>query len=502
VSPGESSGVPDAAIPDAALPGRELRHLLGWFVRIRWLFVAALAFAILVGAHVFRVEFPVGKTIAVCVAVFSYNALLLLYHLLRRHRAIPVLTSGRGEAGLQIGLDLLALTALIHFVGGAESPLVCLYLIHAIAAGMLLPKREAWVVGAVTFGLFLSVVVLEYRLVLPQYHLAGMANVTPRQQRSYETVLVMAFLVTLFSAMSITSAIMGGLRFRERQLMLTQEALVRQSEVLQQAYASLSEKQMQLVQTEKQASLGRLVAGIAHEINNPIQFIHGNMAVLSEAFSDVLPLLDERSAARPQLRIARLDYPFFRKQVPVLLKDMADGAERIGSIVRDLKTFARRDEGRLDEDVDLAETVRASLRLLHNQLKRFRVEEDLDPHLPPLRGNLSQLQQVVVNTLQNAYQALADDGQGRITIRTRVVQGGSRVRLSIEDNGCGIPPDLKERIFDPFFTTKQSSGGTGLGLAITEGIIEQHQGQIQVESQLGKGTTFHFILPVKGGRTA
>ena len=108
----------------------------------------------------------------------------------------------------------------------------------------------------------------------------------------------------------------------------------------------------------------------------------------------------------------------------------------------------------------------------------------------------------MVNTLQNAYQALPRDGSGRIAIRARTAQDGAGVKLSVEDNGSGIPPEIRDRIFDPFFTTRQAAGGTGLGLAIIEGIIQQHRGQIQVESQVGKGTTFHFLLPVKGHEAA
>jgi polar amino acid transport system substrate-binding protein len=239
------------------------------------------------------------------------------------------------------------------------------------------------------------------------------------------------------------------------------------------------------------------VAGIAHEINNPIQFIYGNMAILAEAFSDALPLLDEQSAVRPDLRIARLDYAFFRKQVPILLTDMANGAARIGAIVRDLKTFARRDEGALDESVDLNDAVQASLRLLHNLTRHLRVEEDLDPNLPKVRGNLTQIEQVVMNTVQNAAEALGREARGGvIRICTRAENGGRRVRLSVHDNGGGIPPEVRDRIFDPFFTTKQRSGGTGLGLAITYGIIEQHRGEILVETEVGAGTSFHFLLPV------
>jgi signal transduction histidine kinase len=487
--PGPAAGVglhaQAAAAPPrgTALPERDLRHLLAWFIRVRWLFVTGLLFAIAAGSALFGPGFPVARTLAVAALVAGYNVIFAAYHAVRRRWSAAVTATGNLEARLQIWLDLVALTVLIHFVGGARSPLVCLYLIHAIAGVMLLPRLEAWLIGAGAFTLFLGLLALEPATTATSSHLAAVPG-DASGHVGFGMVLSLMLLVTLVASMAITSAIMDGLRLRERQL--------------QAAYASLTEKQAQLLQTEKHASLGRLVAGIAHEINNPIQFIHGNMSFLAEAFADALPVLDEESARRPELRLARLDYAFFRKQVPVLLQDMADGTERIGEIVRELRSFARSDEGRLDEEVDLAAVVQTAVRLLHNQLKHVRVDEEIDPALPRLRGNVALLQQVMVNTLQNAYQALPRDGSGRIGIRARTAQDGAEVKLSVEDNGSGIAPEIRDRIFDPFFTTRQSAGGTGLGLAIIEGIVQQHRGRIEVESQVGKGTTFHFLLPVKG----
>lgn len=463
-----------------APPARDLRQLLGLFIRVRWLFVLGLVVALAAGVYGLRLDLEIGKTLAIAVVVAAYNLLFTAHHRLQRGRPAPA-AAGWNEAALQIGLDLVALTVLVHHLGGATSPLLCLYLIHANAAVMLLPRRAAWAVGAGALGLYLTLVVSEWGTVPPGYALTGVSAM-PGEQDAFRVVLVLTFLVTLAASMGITSLIMRGLRLREQQL--------------EEAYARLSEKQQQLVATEKHASLGRLVAGIAHEINNPIQFLHGNMTLLAEAFGDALPLLDAEASRRPDLRLARLEYPFFRKQLPVLLQDMEDGAERIGTIVRELRTFARNDEGRLDEAVDLAAVVRASRRLLHNRLKHYRVEEQLDPAAPPVRGNLAQLQQVVLNALQNAAQALASDGAGRIAVRTRRLPGAPWVALEVEDNGCGIPPEIRDRIFDPFFTTRQSVGGMGLGLAITEGIVQQHGGRIEVESQVGQGTTFRFLLPL------
>jgi signal transduction histidine kinase len=471
-------------VPQAPPAGSDLRQPLAWFVRVRWLFVAGLVLAVAAGVNLFQVSLEVGKTLAIAVVIAAYNLLFAAHHRHQRRLGGTAAPNGRQEAALQIGLDLVALTVLIHHVGGGTSPLICLYLIHANAAVMLLPRRAAWLVGAGTFALFLSLVAVEWGTTPGGYALAGVSAVNGAQG-TFRTVLALAFLVTLTASMTITSTIMRGLRHRERQL--------------EEAYSSLSEKQLQLVATEKHASLGRLVAGIAHEINNPIQFIHGNMTLLTEAFGDVLPVLDAEAERRPGLRLARLDYAFFRKQLPVLLHDMADGADRIGTIVRELRTFARNDEGRLDEDVDLVAIVHATRRLLHNRLKHLRVEEDLDPALPAVLGNTAQLQQVVVNVLQNAAQAVASDGTGRITVRARALPGEPWLALEVEDNGCGIAPEIRDRIFDPFFTTRHGAGGTGLGLAITEGIIQEHRGRIEVTSKVGRGTTFRFLLPVKEG---
>ena len=464
----------------------ELQRLLGWFIGVRWLFVSGLVLAVVLGASLFRIELAVGKTLAVAVVIASYNVLFAAYHRYQR-RLSPRPAGGGLEARLQIGLDLVALTVLLHFMGGGTSPLVCLYLIHANVGVMLLPRRAAWVIGAGAFGLFLSLMVLEWGAVLPSDALTGVSAVVGAQTQ-FRAVLALSLLVTMSASMAITSTIVRGLRTRERQL--------------EEALTSLSEKQMQLVQTEKQASLGRLVAGIAHEINNPIQFIHCNMGLLTEAFTDALPILDAEAGRRPDLRLARLDYPFFRRQLPVLLQDLSDGADRIGIIVRELRTYARRDEGRLDQDVDIAAVVRASTRLLHNRLKHYHVDEDLDPALPALQGNGAQLQQVVVNALENAVQALPADGTGHIAVRAHAARGGKVIEFTVEDNGCGIAPEHRDRIFDPFFTTRQASGGTGLGLAIIEDIVKQHRGRIEVESGVGQGTIFRFLLPVKGGSAA
>jgi signal transduction histidine kinase len=485
-------------LPDRSLREEELLVRVGWIVKVRWLFLAVLAVTIVAGRYLFGIRFPVGRVLLVWAVILLYNLGFDLYYRFRKSGAAPDLTVSRIETYLQIGMDLLALTFLIHFTGGAENPFIYFYLFHAILASMLLPRAEVWLLGLVSYCMFLSVVALEYLEVVPHYQLEGLFLHSRHGNLLFLSVVSLGLLITLATTIYLSCTIVNSLKIREKNLVVTRNMLERKSGELAEANAKLVERQKQLVQAEKLASMGQLVSGIAHEINNPVQFIQGNMQILREAIRDILPVLDAKEEKDSGMKIARLPYPFFREQVQVLLKDMADGAGRIGNIVRDLKTFARRDEGRLDEKVDVNRVVEAAVRLVHNKIKRYRVEQSLAEGLPAIKGSLVQLEQVVVNTLINAAEAVENRPDAWIRIATQLENGGRQVRLSFSDNGPGMTDEVKNRLFDPFFTTKQRIGGTGLGMSITYGIIEEHGGSIEVDTRLGQGTTFHYILPVAG----
>jgi signal transduction histidine kinase len=261
-----------------------------------------------------------------------------------------------------------------------------------------------------------------------------------------------------------------------------------------------SEKNMQaqLIQADKLASLGQLVSGIAHEINNPNTFIRGNISILAEALDTILPLLDRLNEQDPGLTIARLPYAFFREHVQTLVSDIRHGADKIMSIVSDLKKFARHDEGLLAEDVDINAAVESCLRLVHNQVKRAAtIHLHLAPTVPVFKGNVQKIEQVLVNIIINAAQAVEEKREtGNIWITTAFGPDAS-VRVAIRDDGPGMTEEHRKRIFDPFFTTRRHRRGTGLGLSIAYGIMAEHCGSIQVESTPGKGSEFTLVIPLR-----
>ncbi|MCX5806638.1 MAG: ATP-binding protein [Proteobacteria bacterium] len=307
-----------------------------------------------------------------------------------------------------------------------------------------------------------------------------------------------------------------AIRVFEEKTSVTQEKVVGDEYYLLQAYpifgrdcevtGSLEisrvvtkEKNMekQLLQADKLASLGQLVSGIGHEINNPNTFIRGNLHIMQEAMNDIFPILNAYYQSHPDLKIARLSYDIFKENIPILIDDMVQGSNRIKGIVEGLKKFAKRDEGFLNEIVSLNTITEACLRLVDNQIRRTAdVKIDLDPELPTVVGNSQKLQQVIVNILINASQAI-EKPRGTIHVLTRFNE--KEVVLRVKDNGKGMSELTVKQIFDPFFTTKRhqggTSGGTGLGLSIAYGIIKEHQGRIDVESKEGIGTTFCIYLP-------
>jgi two-component system, NtrC family, sensor kinase len=271
-------------------------------------------------------------------------------------------------------------------------------------------------------------------------------------------------------------------------------------EALKRAYLDLQSAQEQLVQTEKMASLGQLVAGIAHEIKNPLNFIYGNTGFLAD-YTNKLQILVESFDSLPSISIedrtemARMKegmhYSFIKDDLKVLIDNFTEGARRINTIVTDLRTFSRMDADTVSE-VDLHASLEISLNLLRNAYKnRIEIHKEYGD-IPKIQGYTGKLNQVFMNLLSNAFHAV--QGTGDVWIRTRCSNGA--VEVEIEDNGVGIPREHLNRIFEPFFTTKPVGQGTGLGLSISYGIIEQHQGRIQVASVPQKGSSFVVSLPV------
>jgi len=243
--------------------------------------------------------------------------------------------------------------------------------------------------------------------------------------------------------------------------------------------AELRETQAQLIQAEKMKSLGQLVAGVAHELNNPIGFVHAN-----------LQLLDEYIRKLVEAQRSETDAERVREAIAKLLSRSREGTERVKKIVQDLRTFSRMDQAEL-QDTDLHEEIDRTLGLMEPRFKNgVDVERDYG-RLPRVRCYVGQLNQVFLNLLMNACDAMED--HGRIRIRTRATPEG--VRLEFHDDGPGIPENVRSRIFDPFFTTKPVGVGTGLGLSLSHGIVERHGGRIAVESEPGEGTTFVIDLP-------
>ncbi|MBI3767875.1 MAG: GAF domain-containing protein [Deltaproteobacteria bacterium] len=251
---------------------------------------------------------------------------------------------------------------------------------------------------------------------------------------------------------------------------------------LERAYRELQAAQAQLVQSEKMASLGLLVAGVAHEINNPVSFIVSNVKPLRRRLEGLRAL----AAGHPDSELsAGVD------RVREVFDIIARGAERTAGIVNDLRTFSRPGDAQT-KAVDLHEGIEVSLRLLHPRwAERIIIHRDYGP-LPPVEAAAGEINQVLMNILANACDAIS--GRGNVWIRT--THEGSAVRVSIRDDGAGIRPEHLSRIFDPFFTTKPPGKGTGLGLAISHGLVAHHGGTIEVESEPGVGTEFTIVLPV------
>lgn len=281
----------------------------------------------------------------------------------------------------------------------------------------------------------------------------------------------------------------------------------RQYEELQRTVDRLASTQEQLLQSEKMASIGQLAAGVAHEINNPIGYVGSNLGTLQDYSTALLALVqkyhealfsEDPAARRDELLQARqrLDIDYIVGDLPNLLRESREGIERVTKIVQDLKDFSRVGRDQQMQPADLLQGLDSTLNIVWNDLKyKIRLEKHYGS-LPPVECLASEINQVFLNLLLNAGQAIEQRG----TIELASGCDEQEAWISITDSGCGIPPEALPHLFDPFFTTKPIGRGTGLGLAISYGIVAKHHGRIDVSSRVGQGSTFRVVLPIRQPR--
>jgi PAS domain S-box-containing protein len=300
---------------------------------------------------------------------------------------------------------------------------------------------------------------------------------------------------------------------KSQQALLTAQ---KQAQQIEETLQELQKTQTHLVQNEKMSSLGQLVAGVAHEINNPVNFIYGNLAHASRYTYDILGLLElyqrEYSQPTPEIReeIDAIDLDFLITDLPKLMTSMQVGADRIRGIVRSLRTFSRLDEAEM-KAVDIHEGIESTLMILQNRLKgkpehpEIEIIKQYSP-LPKVFCYAGQLNQVFMNLIANAIDALelenVSSPENQLSVHPYIkicteAMGSDRVAIRIADNGSGMTPEVQQRLFDPFFTTKPVGVGTGLGLSISyQIIVDKHGGELHCSSELGKGTEFVIEIPI------
>jgi two-component system NtrC family sensor kinase len=327
------------------------------------------------------------------------------------------------------------------------------------------------------------------------------------------TSVLLHALHNLYNVLSVTNQDLAdsNLRLEEKvakrtsQLTEANKELAAEQEELKTLLRKVDEAQSQLLQSEKMAAIGQLAAGVAHEINNPIGFVNSNLGTLSGYVEKLLTVINayeqcDATVDVPKERLAAVkaeaDLDYLREDVHALLTESQDGLTRVKKIVQDLKEFSHVDEAEWQE-ASINDGIESTLNVVWAELK-YKAEVVREyGQLPPVRCIPAQVNQVFMNLLVNAAQAI--DGRGTIVVRSATE--GDQVWVEIEDTGKGMPPEVKKRIFEPFYTTKPIGKGTGLGLSLSYDIIvKRHGGYFDVDSTPGKGTRIRVWLPIAGPR--
>ncbi|MBP8301780.1 MAG: hypothetical protein KA020_15525 [Planctomycetes bacterium] len=436
-------------LPDEARDLDSLRSQVTWFNRLRLVVAASVVWLTALATHGLGLVTNPWPLYSMAGLILCVDGLyILLYPSLRGWPVHRV----RRHVYLQIGVDLLILTALLHFTGGITNPLALFYLFHAFIAALVLSVTAAVLVAVLSLLLLVGLGMAERLGWLPHHPLSlGLADLDQIQPLGF-LLLVFSFAATLAFSIYFVAAVLDRLRANERQLVRLGR---------------------HLAMSEKLASVGTLAAGVSHEINNPIGVITNKVQILRYRVQD----------GDPQDKLlAELD---------VIEKH----ARRVSQITAGLLQFSREQPFAL-KPLDPSALLREAADLVRVPFRAAEVELVCVADPVPsgvVLGSANHLLQVLINILLNAKDASPPGSTVRMDSS---VEGDSFV-VRITDHGCGIPAELLAKVFDPFFTTKDVDKGTGLGLAISHGIVERHRGRIDIESEVGVGTTFRVLLPIR-----
>ncbi|MCA8951313.1 MAG: hypothetical protein KDE27_17530 [Planctomycetes bacterium] len=441
---------PESSLPlhDEAQEVAALRMQVLWFNRLRLIVAASVVWLTALAAHGLEI---VAEPVPLYLLGGVIAAVDIGYIVAYRWLAGWQLTAVRRHVYLQIGVDLLLLTALLHWSGGVTNPIALFYLFHAFIAALVLSVRAAVVVGASSLVLLAGLGFAERYGVLRHHPLPLGLSELGRIEPLGFLLLLFAYAATLAFSIYFVATVLSRLRDRERQL-------VRLSR--------------HLATSEKLASVGTLAAGVSHEINNPIGVIANKVQILRYRVQD---------GDEPEKLFGELD---------VIEKH----TRRIAKITDGLLTFSRDTPFEM-RPLDIEGLLREAADLVKVPFRSAGVRLECEP-VPMaearIDGSANHLLQVLINMLLNAKDASSSGSVVRLD--NELAEG--EVRLRVVDFGTGIAPDNLAKVFDPFFTTKDVDKGTGLGLAISHGIVERHGGRIEIDSQVGRGTTFLVVLPL------
>lgn len=471
---------------------------LQWAVRVRWLTVAGFL-VLALAAYAGGVFVSVTAPLLIGAVAGGLNA--INDWCVRRQRFVSLVSA------VAIPADLVLITMLVARTGGPLSPFVVLYVVAVLATAMLVDTLVAAAAAVLAVCLW-GIAVGLHRLEWIPFSGLQVGPDSPWFLATWGAFLCYCLMLLVYLGGYISECLRVSERnLAERNLRLqeTISSVRRAHAELQSACTRLRATEVQLIHSEKLRGLGQLVAGVAHELNNPISFVAGNVDHLHDYARRLTQMLTAYAAAdvgdapdadlRRQWRDLKIDTVL--ADLPGLLADCREGAQRVRDIVRELRAFARSDDGAAWQRVDLRRGIESTLGLLGHRLRpKIQVHHDLG-ELPEVECLPGQINQVFMNLFANAIDAIGER-PGNIWIRAVREPESEPAHLCVEvcDDGCGIPEATLGRIFEPFFTTKPVGQGTGLGLSVSYGIIARHHGHIEVWSRPGTGTRVCLRLPV------